>query len=378
MIVKKIVLLLCLLYVSLLAEYDYSIENSNFTLSQGDKYTYNYNRARLNVSYYGGNFFTTFIGDAITYYGEKYVTSNEFIFYQNHNYSDTPFRTKSTLSTHGSMALYTQLYRAYIGYEDSSKRIVVGVQNIPMGVGHIFNPTNMYNPKNIYMLEPDEILGVSALSYTAFLNSTANVNIILSQRKDNTYEFALRYKAYLKYADFGIEVISGEDLKMIAYETEGDLLDTGIQLRSEAAYVQATLHDGVKEYNKVFIQAMLGGDYGFENGISVTMELLYSTKTFSSQEILLNLDSQVAQNFVGAHFYAGLSCSYDINIFLNGSFVYIKNSADHNLDFLSPMLTYTLNDYNSFSVGALLDNSQNRATLGGYDEVYYFKYLLSF
>ena len=371
---KKSFFLLVVTLCTLMAETDYGVENTNITISPENQDIYNYNRLRLSFSYEQNGFFSTFIGDGVNYYSKEYIASQEFTFLKQ-NHSDTPFETQSSFYTYDEGVAYTKIYRAYVGYEDLRNRVVAGVQNIPMGVGHIFNPVNVYNPQNIYAIEPDEVYGVAALSYTNFLSDTSQVNFILSQREDYSYEVALRYKAFVKYADIGLDVITSDKLKMFAYEIEGNLADTGIELRSEGAYITTTLKESTKTYTKEFSQVMLGGDYGFENGVALAVELLYSSATFSYEQMVLNFDSQSVQNFVDATFSVGLSFSYDINLFLGSSFIYVKNNKT---DFFSPALSYTLNDFNSFTLGAMLDNSDDGSSLRSSQDVYYFKYLLSF
>jgi len=53
--------------------------------------------------------------------------------------------------------------------------------------------------------------------------------------------------------------------KMIAYEIQGNVFDTDIEWRSEGCYFKD------KPLNKDFYQAILGLDYGFVNGLTVTV-----------------------------------------------------------------------------------------------------------
>ncbi len=359
---------------NLMAETDYAVENTNITIMSESQDLYNYNRLRLSFSYEQNGFFSTFVGDGVNYYSKEYMASQEFVFLKR-NHSDTPFDTQSSFYMYDEGVAYTKIYRLYAGYEDSRNRIIAGLQNISMGVGHIFNPVNVYNPQNIYAIEPDEVYGVAALSYTNFLSDTSQVNFILSQREDHSYELAFRYKAFVKYADIGLDFITSEKLKMFAYEIEGNLAETGIELRSEGAYIAATLNESTRTYTKEFSQVMFGGDYGFENGVALAVELLYSSETFSYEQMVLNFDSQSVQNFVDDTVSIGVSFSYDINLFLGSSFVYVKNNKT---DFFSPAMSYTLNDFNSFTLGAMLSNSDDESSLRSSQDVYYLKYLLSF
>jgi len=354
----------------LFAEFDTRVENSNFTISD-DSTRYNYNRLRLQSNYSSENFFATVIGDGINYYGHKYSRSQNFNDLKTQK-SDTPFKTQTNFKNYGNGEAYAKLYRLYGGYEDGKNRIVVGLQNISMGVVRIWTPTNIFNPKNSYALEPDEVFGVAALSYTRYLDDMSQITVITSQKADHHFKSALRYKTFLEVADVALNVISSNDTKMVGYEVEGNLADTGVEVRSEGAYIKHTFEN---RESKAFTQMIVGADYGFKNGTTVIGEMFYSSDTFSYGELLQNQHSDIVSNMVNSNLYGALGVSKSFNIFLDGSLNYISSLDDNRAHFISSSLTYTLDDYNTFSLGALLYRGD---TFEGLGNSYYFRYGLSF
>ena len=159
---------------------------------------------------------------------------------------------------------------------------------------------------------------------------------------------------------------------MIGYEIESNLFDTGVEVRSEGSYMQSSIE------NKKFFQGIIGADYGFVNGITLTLETLYSSKEFSQSQRVLNVDSEIAQNLVGSKLYSALSLSYGFNIFLDGSLLYIESFNDENSRFVSPSLLYTFNDYNSFTLGAMIYGGAKDSEFGSLEDSYYFRWNLSF
>ncbi|MCF6309290.1 MAG: hypothetical protein L3J19_02275 [Sulfurimonas sp.] len=377
MIIKnKIVILLFLLTSSLFAEFEYKVDNTNITISQ-DSLLHNYDRLRFRGDYSENSFFATVIGDGVNYLGHNYINSNRFESIKS-VHSDTPFKTQSNFKDYGDGSVYAKLYRLYGGYEDSDNRVVVGLQNITMGVGRIWTPTNLFNHKNIYAIEADEVFGVMAISYTRYLDETSHVTFVASQKADHSFKYAARYKAFLGFADFAIDAVSSNDTEMIGYEIEGNLADTGVLLRSEGAFIENSLNTQTGENKENFFQGIVGADYGFENGITVVGEALYGSKEFSYQEILLNLDSEILSDLTSSHFYTGLTLSYSFNIFLDASLLYIESYNDKNSRFISPNLTYTLNDNNSFMIGVMIQDGEVASEFGMSDNTYYFKWVLSF
>jgi len=381
----KITLYLLLVTSIVYADFEYRVENSNFTISQGsmnpasdETYLYNYDRLRFRSDYTEDAFFLTLIADGVNYYGNSYVNSNDFNYIKLQE-SDTPFKTQSEHSSYANGSIYAKIYRVYGGYEDDANRVVLGLQNITMGVGRIWMPTNLFNPRNTYALEPDETFGVFALSYTRHLSNTSDVTVLLSQKKDNSFKYAAIYKSSLDFADFSLDFVKSDDTTMLGYDIEANLGDSGVEVRSEGAYIQNRLKESANTKENVeFFQGIAGADYGFVNGITLVAEALYSSQSFSYQKILLNYDSEIAPNLVYSNFYTALTLSYSFNIYLDSSLLYIESFNEKNSRYISPTLTYTLNDYNSFMLGAMLQNGEKGSEFGDFSNSYYFKWFLSF
>ncbi len=367
-----------LLFTTLLsADLDLTVSNTNYTISQGSifpgddtRYLYNYDRLRVRADYKNENFFATIIGDSVNYLGSEYINSASFGYIKNQE-ADTPTSIQTSYHDYGSGSIYAKLYRLYGGYEDESNRVTLGLQNITMGVGRVWNPTNLFNPRNPYALEPDEIYPVAALNYTRHINDVSHLTLVASQKEDYSYKYALRYKAFLDVTDIAFNFISSDETQMLGYEIEANLFETGIEVRSEGAYIKNSLHVSPSDTDEVeFFQGIIGADYGFENGLTLIVEALYSSKSFDYSEILLNLNSEISSNLVNTNFYLGTTLSYSFNLFLDGSIGYIESFDDTNSRFITPTLTYTLNDFNTFSLGAMIDSSNS--------DTYYFNYSLNF
>jgi len=379
--------ILLLLGTALSADLEYTVTNTNFTLSQGSlnpqddtRYLYNYDRLRLRTDYSYENYFMTFMGDGVNYLGHDYISAPDFSYIKQLT-SDTPFKTQSAYYDYYEGTVYAKLYRFYGGYDGEDNRIAIGLQNITMGVGRLWNPTNLFNPRNTYALEPDETFGVAAIAYTRHLSDTADLRVVASQKKDHSWKYAASLKTFLEFGDVGLNVVSSEDTLMLGYELEGNLAETGIEVRSEGAYIKnrtIVVDPFGSTREESFYQGIVGADYGFENGVSLILEALYSSQTFSYMDVLLNFDSEINPNLVLSHFYAGGSVTYDFNIFLNGALTYIESFNDQNSRFISPILSYTLNDFNTFTLGAMIQNGPANSEFGVVENSYYFRYQLAF
>ena len=367
---KNIVFLLLLSTSFLRAELDYRIENTNFTISS-DSVVYNYDRLRFRGDFTQDNYFATLIADGVNYYGNEYTSSNTFSFLKSIE-SDTPFSTQSSFHEYSGGSAYAKIYRIYAGFEDEKNRVVAGLINISMGVGRIWTPTNIFNPKNSFALESDEVFGIAGISYTRHLSDTSHLTTVISQKADSSFKYAGIYKTFIDEVEVGLNVVKSNETKMIGYEIESNLFDTGIEVRSEGSYIQSSIE------NKNFFQGIIGADYGFVNGITLTYEILYSSKEFSNEQRVLNIDSEIAQNLVGSKLYTAVALSYGFNIFLDGSLLYIESFNDKNSRFVSPSLSYTFNDYNTFTLGSMIQDGPKGSEFGSIEDSYYFRWNLSF
>jgi hypothetical protein len=112
--------------------------------------------------------------------------------------------------------------------------------------------------------------------------------------------------------------------------------------------------------------------------VNLTVEGLYSSKAFSYLDALANLNSELNGNMTLSHFYLGGMMSYDMTIYLSGSLLYIESFNTHNSRFISPTLTYTLNDNNQFNAGALIQAGPAESEFGMFGNSYYLKYVFSY
>lgn len=349
-------------------EQELIVQNSNFTLSAplngtGKQSLYNYNRLRLSEYLKEERWFVSAIGDIEHYIGREYLQS---AWYQaaSSMRSDTPFSTQTRSHAYsGETEVYAQLYRLYGGYVDKQHRLSIGLQKVSMGVGRIWNPTDLFNPRNPLALEPDEVYGVFALAYTYSPSRLSEVTAVVAQREDESFKYAGRYKGYFGEVDLGVDLIYSEDQRMLGYELEGDFFESGIGLRSEGGWYEE------KRLDTAYFRTLLGADYAFENSLLLVGEWLHSSKSFGHMQgaqLLLGMQSTLPY----ARDYLGVSAGYELDALLQGSLLGIV-SADDGSFYLSPALNYSLDDDLTLGLGALLYGGKSGSEFGEYGQSYY-------
>jgi len=362
--------LLCLTVPLIAIDHDITIENTNYTISkipytEDDRTLYNYNRLRLTDKIKEGNWFASIIADIDNYYGETYIESFEYQFLRSIN-ADTPFDIETNAKNYGKGEVFGRVHRFYVGYGDEKHNLVFGLQKITMGVGRIWTPTDLFNPRNPLALEPDQIYGNVAFSYTYALGELSQVMGVVAKREDNSYKGAGRIKGNVDIGDVALDVYSSNDAQMIAYEIEGNLFDTGIEWRSEGGYYKDKLLD------KDFYQTILGVDYGFVNGLTVMAEWLHSSKTYTTNEVLNFQESSLGYNRHLSSDYVGASAYYDFNLLYSGALSVIHSPEDQS-SFISPLLEYSISDDASLAIGAMLYTGDDQSEFGSVDNSFYLR-----
>ncbi|MFH0708845.1 MAG: hypothetical protein V2A75_01430 [Pseudomonadota bacterium] len=371
---RKILVAVLLMLSINAVEYETTFENSNFTLSSplngtGNQELYNINRFRLTENLREGNWFATAIGDIKNILGYDMINS---ISYKSASMirSDTPFSTQSGTYDYHDGQMYAQLYRLYGGYTDEKQRVSIGLQKVSMGVGRIWNPTDLFNPKNPLALEPDEMYGVFALAYSYSPSSLSQITAVAAQRADKSFKYAGRVKGYLGFADAALDIVSADDVTMIGYELEGELLNSGIELRSEGGWFDDKL------LQKKFFQGLIGADYAFENSLMLIGEWLHTSRTFD-HELQLGTASGASSNLVRAGDYLGLSCGYQFDPLLYGTLSTII-SADDGSFYTGPVFRYSLDDDMTLGIGAMFYGGKNDSEFGPLGQTYYLNFKVTF
>lgn len=232
------------------------------------------------------------------------------------------------------------VYRAYIQSRGAKHMWSLGRQRIPLGVGRVWNPIDIFNPIDPQQIEPDERAGTESLRYEYAINELSNLDTTIA--KDRA---ALRIKSYLHSADVALvglwDESSAQDI--LGWEIEGQLLDTGVELRSEGGSFGA--HD-TGERSTHFI---IGAEYGFSNSFNLLTEYSFSDDDTDD--------------------YLAFQASIQPQILWFCRLLVLANLGDASY-FISPSLEYSLSDDMTISAGAFVYASEDGEFSGQADSYY--------
>ncbi len=247
-----------------------------------------------------------------------------------------------------SLGNTTAIYRGYVQYRGVSNFWSIGRQRIPLGVGRIWNPIDVFNPIDSQAIEPEERAGTESLRYEYALSELANLDATVAQHAG-----AIRLKGFLDFADVAMVAIfddrNHEDI--LGWELEGQLLETGIELRSEGG----SFHDRLTGNRHA--EYILGAEYGFANSLTLLTEYRYCGKN--------SLD------------HLGIQVSYTPGMLLEYNLLMVRNLDDQS-GFFAPSIEYSLSDEMTLSGGAFLYYGSGFDEFASLPDRYYLRWFIHF
>lgn len=301
----------------------YSLENTNILGYAEDARVVDYNRLRADI---------TVKNEKHAAFAARLIIDNEAAF------------TQQPYSLHDD----TSIYRGYLEYRGETHFWTMGRQRIPLGVGRVWNPIDIFNPINSQSVEPQERPGTEALRYEYAVSRLAGFDCTLSRDKGEA-----RLKGYLDFADVALVGLYDNEagLDIIGWELEGELFDTGMELRSEGG----SFHDDATDRRHTGF--ITGAEYGFANSLTVLGEYRFSDDTQSDD--------------------LAVSLSFQPKILWTLTCLAVQSLNDQSF-FVTPSVEYSAGDEMTVSAGAFLYHGSSRDVYGGFPDYVYVRWFVHF
>ena len=240
------------------------------------------------------------------------------------------------------------VYRGFVGLARKQYRLTLGKQRVPLGVGRIWNPIDIFNPINVESIEVAERPGTECGRLEWGMADLANLDVTLAREKAE-----IRFKAYLDGADVALVGLRDQDhdLDIIGWELEGELFSSGVELRSEGG----RFYDRIR--HESCFEAIIGAEYGFANSLNILLEYKYNDEN--------KID------------HAGSMISYQAGMLWKFAVLGLVNLDDDSY-FLAPSVEYSLADEMIVSVGCFLYNGYDTSEYGLVPDRYYAKLYIYF
>lgn len=335
-------LLLLLIAIPARAATGLQVSDTNFIFSgrsatDGENYTYDYNRLRIRGDYTGEKLKFKLILDNENILGASYIESRDYIDAANAD-NNLLFNSHHYLVEKGDLQNRLYLYRLSADLRLGDNLISAGLMRVPFSVGRVWSPTDVFNPVNPLAVEKEERLGVFAGQLVHYFGEFGRLQMTASLREGGDPDkFGLRAKTLVNGIDAGLSCIAGRDLVMVGGELEGNPGETGIELRTEGGWFKIDATD--REY----FRGLAGLEYGFVEGYTVTVEYLYNGAGFTHKADYDGFSADASGSVSLGRDYLALLVAKDITPLLSGGLSLIGNLNDRSL-FFAPALKYSLSD----------------------------------
>ncbi len=242
----------------------------------------------------------------------------------------------------------SSIYRGFVGYAGESYRLTLGKQRVPLGVGRIWNPIDIFNPVDVEAIEMTERPGTECLRLEWAMADLSSLDVTLGRDRGE-----VRLKTYVQSVDVALVGLLDQDndLAILGWEFEGELFASGIELRSEGGH----FYD--QQRHESWFETIVGAEYGFENSLNVLLEYKYND-----------------ENKVD---YAGSIISYQVSMLWNMSLIGVINLDDESY-VLGPSADYSLADDMTLSAGCFFYGGDSGSEYGSVFDRYYVRFFVHF
>lgn len=213
-----------------------------------------------------------------------------------------------------------RLYRAAVTLSRGEVDLRLGRQRIAWGTGRLWSPLDILNPVNPLALEREDRVGVDAALLEAKLGPLSRASLVFAPAPDRgSPSRAVQWHGNAAGVDASLVAGRLLGLDIIGTDVASQIGDAGV--RGEVARLRPS---GGPAFNRV----MVGMDYAFANGLTLSAELYYNgagSRDPASYD-LAGLRSGRVANL--ATRYTGLYASYEITPLLKWVNYVVRNADD--------------------------------------------------
>jgi len=197
---------------------------------------------------------------------------------------------------------------AYVTIYADKVNVRIGKQQLPWGTGYIWNPTNVFQARN--MLDPTyELVGVNAVKVEYLLSNQATFTGVMnvSEQFENS-NYAIKLKNHINGFDVSLshvyfqysttDMYTFTELKEQKHQIGADFSGSigGFGVYGEGAYRMDASKSNTTDSN--FLNALVGLNYYFPNGLYMFGEYYFNQNGISTHE---NYNINDWMNYLGPY-----------------------------------------------------------------------------
>lgn len=182
---------------------------------------------------------------------------------------------------------YAEIDRLWLDYVKNDWQFTVGRQRIAWGTSWAWNPTDLFNPKDVLDFDYEEMPGVDAVRIQYYTGPVTKVELAVSPGKDKTDLTAAGLISFNQW-NYDFNLIAGykKERWVLGGGWVGDIKDAGF--RGEILVSQAPKQKYDSPYYQLndikplssdnpYVSIVISGDYTFPNSFYIHTELLFNS-----------------------------------------------------------------------------------------------------
>lgn len=287
--------------------------------------------------------FRAFYGESvekIPYYSELIQTQHDFA-----ELDAVLWESKKSIG-------YLEADRFYLDYYKDKFHATLGRQRVAWGTCWVWNPTDLFNPRNVLNFDYEELPATDAIRVQYYTGAVTKIDVTYQPAKDPNNQILAGLWSLNEW-DYDINLIAGMRFKrwLTGLSWAGDILDAGF--RGEVLFTQApdkpdtnSIYQRVGEsslssWDKPIISIALSGDYTFPNTIYIHTEMLFNINGKKSNTFLFQKEAISIGMLTAARWSLYQEFAYEITPLLQSTIYAIFNPDDKSY-VIVPSLSYSI------------------------------------
>jgi hypothetical protein len=283
---------------------------------------------------------------------------------------------------------YIEADRLWIGYSMDNLNITFGRQRVAWGTCWVWNPTDLFNPRNVLNFDYEELPATDAVRLQYYTGPVTKFDVAYQPAKDPNNQILAGLWSLNEW-NYDINLIAGLRFKrwLSGLSWTGDILDAGF--RGEVLVSQApnqpdtnSVYQQFGEYSlsswdKPLISIAFSGDYTFPNTFYIHTEILYNNSGKTSNTLLFQEEALSLGMLSASRWSLYQEFSYDITPLLRGTLYGIFNPDDKSF-VVVPSINYSVITNLDLYLISLFFEGDTLTQYGEYGTAFYARLKFSF
>jgi hypothetical protein len=282
---------------------------------------------------------------------------------------------------------YAEIDRLWLDYVQNDWQFTIGRQRIAWGTSWAWNPTDIFNPKDVLDFDYEEMPGADAVRIQYYTGPVTKVELAVSPGKKKEDLIAAGLISINKW-NYDFNFIAGYKKQrwVVGGGWVGDIVDAGF--RGEILVSQAPkeeFNSPVYELYNLYplstdepaVSIVLSGDYTFPSSFYIHTEILFNSNGTDQYAALYQQEALALEMLTAARFSIFQEFAYQFTPLLRGGIFGIFNPDDKSFAVV-PSVSYSIITNLDFYLTSLLFGGETFTEYGNYGSTLFLRLKYSF